>query len=244
MTLPAAAADRPLIRVADVVKVYEVGSVRVEALKGVSLDIHRGEYVALVGPSGSGKSTLMNTLGCLDRPTSGSYLLDGDEVTTLSKDQRAAVRNRHLGFVFQNFNLLARTTALENVELPMIYARGVPAGQRRRRAREALESVGLGDRLDHHPSQLSGGQQQRVAIARALVNGPSILMGDEPTGNLDSRTGQDVIDLFRRLNREQGLTVIIVTHDTGVAAAADRVVTLRDGLIVSDAMAPAPTPTP
>jgi ABC-type lipoprotein export system ATPase subunit len=228
---PAAA---PLIRVTDVVKVYDLGSVRVEALRGVSLAIGRGEYVALVGPSGSGKSTLMNTLGCLDRPTSGSYVLDGREVTTLSKDERANVRNRHLGFVFQSFNLLARTTALENVELPMIYARGVPARERRRHARAALESVGLGDRLDHHPTQLSGGQQQRVAIARALVNGPSILMGDEPTGNLDSRTGQDVIDLFRRLNREQGLTVIIVTHDPEVAAAADRVVTLRDGLVVAD----------
>ncbi|MBM4057739.1 MAG: ABC transporter ATP-binding protein [Planctomycetes bacterium] len=222
------------MRVTDVVKVYDLGSVRVEALRGVSLAIGRGEHVALVGPSGSGKSTLMNTLGCLDRPTSGSYVLDGREVTTLSKDERAHVRNRHLGFVFQSFNLLARTTALENVELPMIYARGVPARERRRRARAALESVGLGDRLDHHPTQLSGGQQQRVAIARALVNGPSILMGDEPTGNLDSRTGQDVIDLFRRLNREQGLTVIIVTHDPEVAAAADRVVTLRDGLVVAD----------
>ncbi|MFM7519637.1 MAG: ABC transporter ATP-binding protein [Planctomycetota bacterium] len=227
-------AAAPLIRVTDVVKVYDLGSVRVEALRGVSLAIGRGEYVALVGPSGSGKSTLMNTLGCLDRPTSGSYVLDGREVTTLSKDERAHVRNRHLGFVFQSFNLLARTTALENVELPMIYARGVPARERRRRARAALESVGLGDRLNHHPTQLSGGQQQRVAIARALVNGPSILMGDEPTGNLDSRTGQDVIDLFWRLNREQGLTVIIVTHDPDVAAAADRVVTLRDGLVVAD----------
>ena len=226
--------ETPLIEVADVAKVYDLGSVRVEALKGVSLAIRRGEYVALVGPSGSGKSTLMNTLGCLDRPTTGSYRLDGREVASLSKDERARVRNRHLGFVFQNFNLLARTTALENVELPMIYARGVPARERRRRAREALESVGLGDRLDHHPSQLSGGQQQRVAIARALVNGPSILMGDEPTGNLDSRTGRDVIDLFRRLNREQGLTVIIVTHDTGVADAADRVIALSDGLVVSD----------
>ena len=224
----------PLIEVTAVAKHYDLGTVRVEALKGVSLAIERGEYVALVGPSGSGKSTLMNTLGCLDRPTSGSYRLDGREVVTLSKDERAAVRNRHLGFVVQNFNLLARTSALENVELPMIYARGIPARERRKRAREALESVGLADRLDHHPAQLSGGQQQRVAIARALVNGPSILMGDEPTGNLDSRTGQDVIALFRRLNQEQGLTVIIVTHDPEVAASADRVVTLRDGLIVSD----------
>ena len=224
----------PLIEITDVTKVYDLGGVRVEALKGVSLSIRRGEYVALVGPSGSGKSTLMNTLGCLDRPTSGSYRLDGREVAALSKDERARVRNRHLGFVFQNFNLLARTSALENVELPMIYARGVPARERLRRAREALESVGLAERLDHHPSQLSGGQQQRVAIARALVNGPSILMGDEPTGNLDSRTGRDVIDLFRRLNREQGLTVIVVTHDASVAAAADRVIALRDGCIVSD----------
>jgi len=230
----------PLIEVTAVAKHYDLGSVRVEALKGVSLAIERGEYVALVGPSGSGKSTLMNTLGCLDRPTSGSYRLDGREVVTLSKDERAAVRNRHLGFVFQNFNLLARTSALENVELPMIYARGIPARERRRRAREALESVGLADRLDHHPAQLSGGQQQRVAIARALVNGPSILMGDEPTGNLDSRTGQDVIALFRRLNQEQGLTVIIVTHDPEVAASADRVVTLRDGLILSDVRATTP----
>ena len=230
----------PLIEVTAVTKHYDLGTVRVEALKGVTLAIERGEYVALVGPSGSGKSTLMNTLGCLDRPSSGSYRLDGREVVTLSTDERAAVRNRHLGFVFQNFNLLARTSALENVELPLIYARGIPARERRKRAREALESVGLADRLDHHPAQLSGGQQQRVAIARALVNGPSILMGDEPTGNLDSRTGQDVIALFRRLNREQGLTVIIVTHDPEVAASADRIVTLRDGLILSDVRAAAP----
>ena len=230
----------PLIEVTAVAKHYDLGTVRVEALKGVTLAIERGEYVALVGPSGSGKSTLMNTLGCLDRPSSGSYRLDGREVVTLSKDERAAVRNRHLGFVVQNFNLLARTSALENVELPLIYARGIPARERRKRAREALESVGLADRLDHHPAQLSGGQQQRVAIARALVNGPSILMGDEPTGNLDSRTGQDVIALFRRLNREQGLTVIIVTHDPEVATSADRIVTLRDGLILSDVRAAGP----
>ena len=223
-----------LIEITDVAKVYDLGDVCVEALKGVSLSIDRGEYVALIGPSGSGKSTLMNTLGCLDRPTSGSYRLDGREVVTLSNDERAAVRNSHLGFVFQNFNLLARTTALENVELPMIYARGVPARERRRRSIAALESVGLADRIGHHPSQLSGGQQQRVAIARALVNGPSILMADEPTGNLDSRTGQDVITLFRRLNREQRLTVILVTHDPEVAQAADRTITLRDGRIVSD----------
>ena len=209
------------------------------AVRDVSFDVYPGEILIIMGLSGSGKSTLMNILGCLDRPTSGHYWLDGEEISRASADRRAVIRGRKLGFVFQNFNLLARTTALENVELPMIYARGVPARERRRRAVAALESVGLGDRLDHHPSQLSGGQQQRVAIARALVNGPSILMGDEPTGNLDSRTGQDVIDLFRRLNRDQGLTVIIVTHDRGVAAAADRVVTLRDGLVVSDETAAA-----
>ncbi|MDP1797190.1 MAG: ABC transporter ATP-binding protein, partial [Planctomycetaceae bacterium] len=206
-----------LIQLTDIRKLYEIGEVQIEALKKVSLKIERGEYVALIGPSGSGKSTLMNTLGCLDRPTSGSYRLDGEEVVTMTKDQRAAIRNRHLGFVFQNFNLLARTTAVENTELPLLYAKGVSAKERHRRAVEALVRVGLGDRLHHHPSQLSGGQQQRVAIARALVNNPSILMGDEPTGNLDSKTGRDVIRLFRDLNRNHNLTVIIVTHDQGVA---------------------------
>ncbi len=223
-----------LIELQDVRKLYDLGEVQVVALKGATLAIERGEYVALIGPSGSGKSTLMNTLGCLDRPTSGSYLLEGQEVVTMSKDERARIRNRHLGFVFQNFNLLARTTALENVALPLMYTRGVTARERNQRATAALESVGLGDRLDHHPSQLSGGQQQRVAIARALVNNPSILMGDEPTGNLDSRTSRDVIGLFEQLNREQGLTVIIVTHDQNVARHADRTVVLRDGEIVAD----------
>ncbi len=223
-----------LIQLTDIRKLYEIGEVQIEALKKVSLKIERGEYVALIGPSGSGKSTLMNTLGCLDRPTSGSYRLDGEEVVTMTKDQRAAIRNRHLGFVFQNFNLLARTTAVENTELPLLYAKGVSAKERHRRAVEALVRVGLGDRLHHHPSQLSGGQQQRVAIARALVNNPSILMGDEPTGNLDSKTGRDVIRLFRDLNRNHNLTVIIVTHDQGVARNADRIVVMYDGEVLAD----------
>ncbi len=223
-----------LIVLKEVRKVYDLGEVQVVALQDATLTIEKGEYVALIGPSGSGKSTLMNTLGCLDRPTSGSYLLDGKEVVSMSKDQRAAIRNKHLGFVFQNFNLLSRTTALENVELPLLYTKGVTPKQRRQRAIETLESVGLGDRLHHHPSQLSGGQQQRVAIARALVNNPSILMGDEPTGNLDSKTSRDVIRLFRDLNTQKHLTVIIVTHDQNVARNADRVVVMHDGVIAAD----------
>ena len=223
-----------LIELKSVRKVYDLGEVQVEALRDATLNIERGEYVALIGPSGSGKSTLMNTLGCLDRPTEGSYLLDGEEVVTMTKHQRASLRNRYLGFVFQNFNLLARTTALENVELPLLYTKGVSTRERHQRAREALESVGLGDRLDHHPSQLSGGQQQRVAIARALVNRPSILMGDEPTGNLDSSTSREVIKLIRQLNRENNLTVIIVTHDQNVARNADRTIVLHDGAVVAD----------
>ncbi len=205
-----------------------------EALRGVSLTIRKGEFVALIGPSGSGKSTLMNTLGCLDRPTSGSYLLAGQEIATLSNNERAGVRNQRIGFVFQNFNLLARTSALENVELPMLYAKGVSARQRHQRAKELLHKVGLGDRMDHHPGQLSGGQQQRVAIARALVNNPAILMCDEPTGNLDTRTSKEVIQLFRTLNQEVGITVILVTHDQDVARAAERIIVLRDGEIVKD----------
>jgi len=223
-----------LIVLKEVRKVYDLGEVQVVALQDATLTIEKGEYVALIGPSGSGKSTLMNTLGCLDRPTSGSYLLDGKEVVSMTKNQRAAIRNKHLGFVFQNFNLLSRTTALENVELPLLYTKGVTPRQRRQRAIEALESVGLGDRLHHHPSQLSGGQQQRVAIARALVNNPSILMGDEPTGNLDSKTSRDVIRLFRELNTQKHLTVIIVTHDQNVARNADRVVVMHDGVIAAD----------
>src|SRR5262245_46504121 len=223
-----------LIELRDVWKIYDLGEVQVEALKSASLDIEQGEYLALVGPSGSGKSTLMNTLGCLDRPTRGSYRLAGEEVATMTRDERARIRNQRLGFVFQNFNLLARTTALENVELPLLYSRGITARERRRRAVEKLALVGLADRMHHHPSQLSGGQQQRVAIARALVNEPSILMGDEPTGNLDSRTSGEIINLFLQLNEEQRLTVILVTHDQDVARHARRTVVLRDGEVVAD----------
>jgi putative ABC transport system ATP-binding protein len=223
-----------LIEIRDVSKVYDLGEIKVEALKGANLTIEQGEYVALIGPSGSGKSTLMNTLGCLDRPTSGSYKLAGEEVATMSGDQRARIRNQRIGFVFQNFNLLARTSAHENVELPLLYTHGISAADRHRRATEKLKLVGLGDRLDHHPSQLSGGQQQRVAIARALVNEPAILMGDEPTGNLDSKTSREVISLFRELNEHSGITVILVTHDQNVARYARRIIVLRDGGIVCD----------
>ena len=223
-----------LIQLKDVRKVYDLGEIQVEALKGATLKIDRGEFVALVGPSGSGKSTLMNTLGCLDRPSSGSYLLDNQEIVSMSRDQRAKIRNRNIGFVFQNFNLLNRTSAIENVELPMLYADGVSARTRRNRALEMLDRVGLSDRGHHHSSQLSGGQQQRVAIARALVNNPSILMADEPTGNLDSKTSKEVIELFRRLNEEQSLTVILVTHDQAVARNATRKIVLRDGEIIAD----------
>jgi ABC-type lipoprotein export system ATPase subunit len=224
----------PLIQLRDVARVYDLGQVQVEALKPTTLVIDRGEYVALVGPSGSGKSTLMNTLGCLDRPTGGSYLLDGEEIVDMSRDERARIRNRQIGFVFQNFNLLNRTSALENVEVPLLYAKHVSARERRKRAVEQLKRVGLGDRLDHHTSQLSGGQQQRVAIARALVNEPSILLADEPTGNLDSRTSNEVIALFRQLNSEQGITVILVTHDQDVARNASRIIVLRDGEVIAD----------
>ncbi|HUT93600.1 MAG TPA: ABC transporter ATP-binding protein [Thermoguttaceae bacterium] len=223
-----------LIKLDEIRKVYSLEETEVVALRGVSLSIDRGEYVALMGPSGSGKSTLMNTLGCLDRPTSGSYLLDGEEVARMSRDTRARLRNRKFGFVFQNFNLLARTSALENVELPLLYERGTSARERRRRAIEELEKVGLGDRLHHHPGQLSGGQQQRVAMARALVNRPAIIMADEPTGNLDSRTSREVIDLLRRLNEETEITLVLVTHDQYIARHAKRILVLKDGEIVED----------
>lgn len=223
-----------LIELRNVGRTYNLGEVDVHALRSVTLNIERGEYVALIGPSGSGKSTLMNTLGCLDRPTQGSYLLDGNEIVTMSRDQRARIRNRQLGFVFQNFNLLNRTSAVENVELPLMYSPGLSTRERRKIAIEMLTRVGLGDRLYHHSSQLSGGQQQRVAIARALANSPSILMGDEPTGNLDSKTSREVIDMFRRLNQEEGLTVILVTHDPAVARNARRIIVLRDGDVVED----------
>ncbi len=225
---------QPLIVLEDVAKVYQLDEVEVRALDGVSLVMQRGEYSALIGPSGSGKSTLMNMLGCLDRPTRGSYKLDGNEIVTMSADERARIRNAQIGFVFQNFNLLARTSALENVELPLLYGPPISNRQRHDRAKELLDLVGLGDRLDHHPGQLSGGQQQRVAIARALSTNPSILMGDEPTGNLDSRTSKEVIELFRQLNETKNLTVILVTHDLAVAKNAKRNIVLRDGKIIAD----------
>ncbi|MEQ1827951.1 MAG: ABC transporter ATP-binding protein [Pirellula sp.] len=226
--------EKPLIQVTDVSKVYRLDEVEVRALDGISLNMNHGEYSALIGPSGSGKSTLMNMLGCLDRPTSGSYLLDGQEVVSMSRDERAHIRNAQIGFVFQNFNLLARTSALENVELPLLYGPAMPPRQRKERAKELLALVGLSDRLDHHPGQLSGGQQQRVAIARALSTDPSMLMGDEPTGNLDSRTSREVIELFRKLNEQRNLTVILVTHDLAVARNARRNIVLQDGKIISD----------
>ena len=223
-----------LIELQNINKTYDLGEVKVEAIKNLSLTIDKGEYVALIGQSGSGKSTLMNTLGCLDRPTSGSYRLGDDEVASLNRNELARIRNTRIGFVFQNFNLLARTSALENVELPLLYTKHITAKERRHRATAMLERVGLGDRMRHHPGQLSGGQQQRVAIARALVNDPSILMCDEPTGNLDSRTSREVIQLFRQLNDESDITLILVTHDQDIASNAKRVVVLRDGEIVAD----------
>jgi len=223
-----------LIQLRDIRKTYVLGEVEVHALQGVSLDIDLGEYVALMGPSGSGKTTLMNTLGCLDHPTSGSYLLEGEEVVDMSGDERARLRNRKIGFVFQNFNLLSRTSALENVELPLLYCRRFSGSQRRQRARKLLKKVGLESRMEHHPSQLSGGEQQRVAIARALTNEPPILLADEPTGNIDSRTSREVMDLFRQLNQEDGITIILVTHDQEVARHARRTVVLRDGQVKCD----------
>ncbi len=223
----------PLLEVQNLVKTYHMGDMEVQALRGVSLSIEEGGFVAIMGSSGSGKSTLMNILGCLDRPTSGRYLLAGDDVSTLDKAELATVRNRLIGFVFQSFNLLTRTSAQENVELPLLYA-NVPARERAARAREALERVGLGDRMDHHPSQLSGGQQQRVAIARALVTKPRLILADEPTGNLDSKTTIEIIALFQALVRD-GITVAIVTHEPEVAEFASRVIVVRDGLVQSDA---------
>lgn len=221
-----------LIRLEDIRKTYTMGELEVPVLKGVSLAIDRGDLVALTGASGSGKTTLMNILGCLDRPTSGRYWLDGEEVSQLSADARAMVRNRKIGFVFQNFNLLPRTSALENVMMPLAYTAGhLSEREGRKRATELLERVGLGERLHHEPSQLSGGQQQRVAIARSLVNRPPLLFADEPTGNLDSKTSQEILEMFQRLNREEGITIILVTHDAGVAGHARRVIRMRDGLI-------------
>jgi putative ABC transport system ATP-binding protein len=220
-----------VISLTDVTKVYTLGAYEVRALNGVSLEVHEGEFVAIMGPSGSGKSTLMNLLGALDTPTSGRYLLAGTDISGLGDDQLAEIRNRRIGFVFQNFNLLPRTPALQQVELPLVYA---GLSRRRERAEAALAQVGLSDRLHHRPSELSGGQQQRVAIARALVNEPSIILADEPTGNLDSRSGTEILQVLQRLNRERGIIVICVTHDPWIARHSGRVVRLADGLIVGD----------
>jgi putative ABC transport system ATP-binding protein len=227
------AGSRPLISLDHVHKIYQMGDVEIHALHGISLQITRGEFVAIMGASGSGKSTTMNIVGCLDKPTRGHYFLEGEDVSTLSKDELADIRNRKIGFVFQGFNLLARTSALENVELPMLYL-GINAAERLQRAREALELVGLGDRLDNLPNQLSGGQQQRVAIARALVNRPTIILADEPTGNLDSRTSIEVMDVFQYLNREHGITIAIVTHEHDIAHYTKRMVWFKDGRIKRD----------
>ena len=225
-----------VISVRDLTKTYQVGDIEVRALRGASVDVHHGEFVCVTGPSGSGKSTFMHIIGCLDRPTSGHYFLDGKDVSKLSKDDLAAVRNKKIGFVFQGFNLLSRTTALDNVELPLLYngGSGMKSAERHRRAKEALEIVGLGKRLDHYPNQLSGGQQQRVAIARALINEPSILLADEPTGNLDTRTSVEVMDIFQRLNMERGITVVLITHEMDIAEHGTRLVRFRDGKIQLD----------
>ncbi len=227
-----------VVRVSDLTKIYDLGEVQVEALSGVSLSIHPGEFVAVMGASGSGKSTFMNILGCLDRPSEGSYLLEGRDVSTMSRDELAEVRNSRIGFVFQGFNLLHRMSALQNVELPMLYG-DIEKAERRKRALEALREVGLADRQGHHPNQLSGGQQQRVAIARALVNQPAILLADEPTGNLDSRTSIEIMELFQRLHG-RGSTLVMVTHEPDIADFASRQIHFRDGEVVDDKLNPSP----
>lgn len=223
----------PMISIQDLRKTYQMGDVEVQALAGVNLTINQGEFVAIMGPSGSGKSTLMNLIGCLDRPSAGRYDLDGVPVAELEGDALALVRAQKLGFVFQQYNLLARQTALRNVEMPLIY-RGVPAEERRQRAKTALRIVGMGERMEHRPKELSGGQQQRVAIARALVGSPAVLLADEPTGALDTRTGAEILQIFEQLNQRQGLTIVLVTHEPEIAAHTRRVITLRDGLLLED----------
>lgn len=226
-----------VISVRDLTKTYQVGDIEVRALRGASLDVQRGEFVCVTGPSGSGKSTFMHIIGCLDRPTGGNYFLDGKDVSRMSKDELAVIRNKKIGFVFQGFNLLSRTTALDNVELPLLYNAGkdrMKAAERHKRAKDVLEVVGLGKRMDHYPNQLSGGQQQRVAIARALINQPSILLADEPTGNLDTRTSIEVMDIFQRLNMERGITVVLITHEMDIAEHGTRIVKFRDGRIQID----------
>jgi putative ABC transport system ATP-binding protein len=224
-----------VIAIREIAKTYRMSEISVHALRGISVEIEAGEFVAVVGPSGSGKSTLMHILGCLDRPSSGQYLLEGRDVSQLGDDELSKVRNEFIGFVFQGFNLLARTSALENVELPLLYTEPpITPAERKRRALDALSAVGLSERTEHHPNQLSGGQQQRVAIARALLNSPSILLADEPTGNLDSRTSVEVMDIFQKLQSERGITIILITHDHQVAEYASRIIAFRDGRIVSD----------
>jgi len=225
--------DETVIRLQDLHKTYKLGDIEVHALRGINLTIRRGEFVAIMGASGSGKSTVMNIIGCLDRPTAGAYLLEGEDVSALSADQWALIRNGKIGFVFQGFNLLQRTTAVENVELPMMYT-GLGFKERRRRALEMLGLVGLAERCHHLPNQLSGGQQQRVAIARSLVNHPSLLLADEPTGNLDTKTSQEIMELFQNLNTREGITIVLVTHEADIAEYAKRRIVFRDGLIISD----------
>src|SRR5215510_11594654 len=224
-----------VIAVKSLIKTYVVGEVEVRALRGVNLEVQKGEFLAVTGSSGFGKSTFMHIVGCLDRPTSGQYFLDGQDVSRMSKDALAAVRNKKIGFVFQGFNLLSRTSALDNVELPLLYGGGgLKTAERHRRAMEVLSAVGLGNRADHHPNQLSGGQQQRVAIARALINNPSILLADEPTGKLDTKTSIEVMDIFQRLNRERGITVLLITHEHDIAEYGTRLIRFRDGRVVAD----------
>jgi putative ABC transport system ATP-binding protein len=226
----------PVIAAKDLVKTYVVGDHQVKALRGINLEVKRGEFIAVTGASGSGKSTFMHIVGCLDRPTSGQYFLDGQDVSKMSKNELAGVRNKKIGFVFQGFNLLSRTTALDNVELPMLYGGSstLKTKERHQRAKEMLTAVGLGERITHYPNQLSGGQQQRVAIARALINNPSILLADEPTGNLDSRTSIEVMGLFQKLNEERGITILLITHESDIAEYGTRTVAFRDGKVVSD----------